>query len=289
VRRRGPDFLGIGPLRTGSSWLYAVLRGVPGVWVPPIKELAYWDLGGTPNNKRWRRHLSWRVRSNLAALPGLRARANHPARVELAFDRRYFTGKATEEWYRRLFDAAPEGTVRGEITPGYFGMREDRVERLATALPDVRLCTTLRFPVDTAWSSANRQMRARRRAGDEPALDEVIEAAVAHYRPLAPRLARWLAAYPTEQVGIFWFDDFSEEPTRFLGAVLDHIGAPLPSGPLPNVVRVLVNSSTAQAGGPPAPLHERLSPVVTADIDELADLLGDRAGLQRWRTRLAAV
>ncbi|TVQ38230.1 MAG: hypothetical protein EA384_09570 [Spirochaetaceae bacterium] len=40
---RFPDFLGIGTTRGGSSWLYRVLSRHPDVWMPPVKEVHYFD------------------------------------------------------------------------------------------------------------------------------------------------------------------------------------------------------------------------------------------------------
>ena len=40
---RFPDFLGIGAARTGSTWLYHNLIIQSGIWLPPNKELHYFD------------------------------------------------------------------------------------------------------------------------------------------------------------------------------------------------------------------------------------------------------
>ena len=41
---RMPSFLGIGAARSGTTWLHENLRHHPQVWVPPAKELHYFDL-----------------------------------------------------------------------------------------------------------------------------------------------------------------------------------------------------------------------------------------------------
>lgn len=38
-----PHFIGIGAARTGSTWLYHLLWPHPELWLPPIKELHYFD------------------------------------------------------------------------------------------------------------------------------------------------------------------------------------------------------------------------------------------------------
>ena len=41
---KGRAFLGIGAARSGTTWLHENLRHHPQVWVPPAKELHYFDL-----------------------------------------------------------------------------------------------------------------------------------------------------------------------------------------------------------------------------------------------------
>ena len=43
---RDPDFLVIGAYRAGTTWLHRVLRQHPALWLPPGKELHYFDKPG---------------------------------------------------------------------------------------------------------------------------------------------------------------------------------------------------------------------------------------------------
>jgi len=38
-----PDFLCVGAQKGGTSWLYQQLESHPGFWMPPVKELHYFD------------------------------------------------------------------------------------------------------------------------------------------------------------------------------------------------------------------------------------------------------
>lgn len=53
-RLRFPDFLGIGGIKSATTWLYENLRGHPDVYLPPMKELHYFNL-------RRHRRLKWYV------------------------------------------------------------------------------------------------------------------------------------------------------------------------------------------------------------------------------------
>ena len=43
IASKGPDFLVIGAQRAGTTWLHRVLRQHPALWLPPVKELHYFD------------------------------------------------------------------------------------------------------------------------------------------------------------------------------------------------------------------------------------------------------
>src|SRR5262245_13183400 len=104
---RFPDFLGIGAQKAGTTWLYEQLRRHPDVWLPPEKELHYFDrkrgagqslrakvFGDGFEDRAWRQQLGARVRSYREG--GERA---------LGWDVRYFFGRRTDGWYASLFRA----------------------------------------------------------------------------------------------------------------------------------------------------------------------------------------
>ena len=39
-----PDFVVMGAARSGTTWLYHRLKRHPGIFVPPIKEIHYFDI-----------------------------------------------------------------------------------------------------------------------------------------------------------------------------------------------------------------------------------------------------
>jgi len=42
-----PDFICIGPENTATTWLFRVLKEHSQVWLPPYKELRFWNEGDT--------------------------------------------------------------------------------------------------------------------------------------------------------------------------------------------------------------------------------------------------
>jgi hypothetical protein len=224
-----------------------------------------------------------RAKSNAATLPIVSRLADQPGRPDPRFDLRYFTGRADDTWWLRLFDAAPPGVACGEITPGYFGIDDAMVTRVVRCAPRARIVTVLRDPIARAWSVATKHVRNAGRTLETVPLDEVVDDACAHLEPLTPVVERWQRAYG-EQLGIFWFDDLASDPTAFLAAVLEHIRVDAPDT-LPEVVGRVVNSS-ARGNDPPRALVDRAQPEVTRDLEALEALTGAATPIQGWLSRL---
>lgn len=295
----GPTFIGLGAQRAGTSWLYAVLRTRPGVWLPPIKELHYWDWADPEMrwpSLRWKRHLRLRVRSNAASIPGLGRLAHHPGRPVPGFDRRYFVGRRTPAWYRELFAAAPAGAVTGEITPSYWRMSSSGIEQLHRGLPRVRLVLVLRDPVARAWSAAVKQVARDRNRAVAEVRDDEWAAWVARFGALdyAAPVRRWRSVFPAEQLHIGWFDELEHDPDRFLARIVRHIGAEPDaasrgrSAAEPVATRPAVNPA---ATGHPVPevFGRALASRVVADLDALRQEVDDPTWVDRWAANARAL
>src|SRR6266699_2882921 len=96
-----PDFLCVGAQKGGTSWLYRQLEPHPDFWMPPVKELHYFnELSKTPSVASARARDD-RDRSFLESIRRLSARSY----IDL-------------DDYARLF--APKGSlISGDITPAY--------------------------------------------------------------------------------------------------------------------------------------------------------------------------
>src|SRR5215210_2387932 len=89
---RGPDFLVIGAQRAGTTWLHRVLRQHPKLWLPPVKELHYFDKLDT-------------MRTILDAKERRRVRLNGLLSLN-PWLFRFWLGKRGDAWYAELFHHA---------------------------------------------------------------------------------------------------------------------------------------------------------------------------------------
>lgn len=124
TREPQPDFLIIGAPKAGTTALHATLTQHPQVFMASPKEPKYWLCDDAP-----------------------------PPHYSGPGDRH-----SQQEWvwrtedYARLFAGASRGQLRGESTPFYLWSRGAQ-QRIAAALPDVRLIAVVRDPVDRAYSN----------------------------------------------------------------------------------------------------------------------------------------
>ncbi len=241
----GPDFVGVGAPRSGTSWLYEVLSRHPALWLPPVKELHYFDE--PVRSKRYYRYLRMRLISGLWI--------RHPLS---RFDLAYFLGRRSDAWYCNLFEPARRrGLLTGEITPAYSILDEAALQRLKALSPDVKLIYLMRDPVMRSWSAVMKLRRKRGLAG-VPTGEEAIRYARTEgvwkrssYLDCVERLER---VFRRDQIFYGFFERLSEDPTDFVTDLLKFLGAE-PG----DVARLLppapVNSAAAGRKPPPEFAH----------------------------------
>jgi Sulfotransferase family len=225
----GPDFMCVGAQKAGTQWLYDQLAMHPQFWMPPLKELHYFDLPGTRVKKARRIHR--RAKRDLAAYNAERE-ALHRRPIEerdLVFLRDFIRlpTKIDIELYARLF-AAKGGSIAGDITPGYSGLEPDTIGLIAARFPALKVVFIARNPVDRFWSAFN--MRLRR--GDIGARTDV--AAIRDFaerggvkRRSSPStiVRRWRSAMPEGQFALFFFDDLLADPLDLRRRILTFLDA----------------------------------------------------------------
>jgi hypothetical protein len=283
-----PTFLSIGAQRAGTTWLYQHLRRHPRVWLPPIKELNFFnsfdasrELSSSTKLRslRYDLHLPLRVRAYGRWL----ARKADPGDFDPAFDLRYFTGAGDIEWYRRLFaPAAARGLVTGDISPSYALLEKRTIEtRVLAANPDVRVIYTLRDPVERILSHIGKRLKQ----GGGQLQQEAFAAEFAFSRQAeaftdyAATIEAWRSVVGAERLKVLFFDDLAERPHAYLREVMDFIGVDPKLGPAGGAVN---------AGKPvdKGPLAARLYARYLPQLEKLADAYGGAA--QAWLERARA-
>ncbi len=210
---RGPDFLVIGAQRAGTTWLHRVLRQHPHLWLPPVKELHYFDRLET-------------TRTCLDAKE--RRRVNMKGLLSLdPWLFRYWFARRGDEWYARLFQRAQDqGLIAGEITPAYATLDEDILRRMHQVNPKVKLIFVMRDPVERAWSAVNNAVK--KGVAETPSIEDTIERArnpgSASRSAYADTIKRFENIFPGEQIYYCFFDELRDRPEALTANLLLFLG-----------------------------------------------------------------
>lgn len=204
-----PDFMIIGPQRTGTTWLHAHLRNHPQVFLSEPKELYFFSSLKTRDPRRF-------------------------VSDELGFYLRFFrdplwrravkTGRALwkyGELYRPL--------VRGEATASYAALEPDVIADIALLNPDVKAILMIRNPIDRAWSHAKKDLvrNAKRSIADVSEAEfrafftDPYQLRCADY---VEQYDHWAAKLRPGQVHVIAFDDIGTRPEEVMLEVMRFLG-----------------------------------------------------------------
>ncbi len=230
-----PDFICIGPEKTGTTWLFSILEEHPQVWLPPYKELQFLTEGNfVPEyslknlffNSHWH-YLELRrlfVR-NTAKMFLLRKTSMHGPFSTYLWLLKYLFGAHDFAWYSSLFDP-DEGQICGDITPNYYYIPEARIIELKRHCPDLKVLLIVRDPIERAWSAAVMIHCAHRKIPFEEVSHadflQTLDNLYHNWRPYRDVIEMWKRHF--SNVHIAFFDDLKADPERFANEVCTFLG-----------------------------------------------------------------
>ncbi|RUR42392.1 sulfotransferase family protein [Vreelandella populi] len=145
-----PNFLCIGSQKAGTSWLYQMLKQHPDIWLPPIKEVHYYDYhyGEDTGTKKWGPSHIKKAMKRIES--GTYSRPEDATYVKnLGFQK-----ILTPEWYESIFNHVDSynATVRGEVTPEYCSISPVGIEKIKEDLNTPKIIWLIRDPIERAVS-----------------------------------------------------------------------------------------------------------------------------------------
>lgn len=209
-----PDFLIIGPQRTGTTWLADNLRHHPEIFVSTPKELYYFNLLNNPD------HFQFQSR-------------------DLLWYERHFHAPPLETLKRKIAEARYfkqcfRIRARGEATASYAADTDPRIiDEIASLNPNMKIILMLRNPIMRAWAHAKKDLanvshlNESARAIDDIPDEEVIAFLNSPYQLACGQYSRihqrWSERFGSRLfTGIF--DDLSDNPTGLLLSVFQFLG-----------------------------------------------------------------
>ena len=214
-----PDFICIGAQKAGTSWFDTMLRQHREIFLPPMKEIHFFDFIYLPEHRPWiRTSFNKHMRRLQQREPALAA----------YFDRLATIPRRQDAWYRAVFEHPEAGRrVTGEITPAYSLLPAEGVARARAVNSALKVIFILRDPVDRALSHV--RMAANRRRTDNVG-DGWFEAeanllpAVLARSAYRENIHRWEAVFPPEQILYLPYAGIRRAPVDFLRQVEAFLG-----------------------------------------------------------------
>jgi hypothetical protein len=207
-----PDFLCIGAHKGGTTWLYQQLDSHPDFWMPPFKELHYFDQLASV-----RRPSSPRCRDerDLRFLESIKSLSAKPY-MDL-------------EHYARLFE--PKGSLlSGDISPNYSTLSNEVIRQVVGYFPNLKVIFLARDPVERVWSHLSMEVRYHQiESFDVTDINEVNRNLVR--RGLLLRsypsavVARWKRHVHPDRFRIYFFDDLQRNPSELRRSILRFLDA----------------------------------------------------------------
>lgn len=222
-----PKFICIGAQKAGTTWLYEMLSQNPSVWLPPVKEVHYFDaMDADEDTKKKRRQKFTRMAEAFAKA---RIDKGSPGTDKAAFMTSLAQSDVlTEAWYRRIFshpDAA--GRISGDITPAYMVLEDATIREVKRVAPDAKIILLVRDPVGRALSQTRMAIARSETWPENDAAWEVLVKRVVRQKrgDYAGCVPRWISVFGENNVGLFAFGDIKTNPAELMGRIESFIGA----------------------------------------------------------------
>lgn len=297
-----PDFMVVGPFRTGTTWLYSQLCRTPGFSMPPYKELSFFYYADRRNylkdmtrrlaNGTWKEdmppvQLTPKMKEQIWADYRLNLNKN----ISLATEN---TGPLWANYYKwmprqlnwfslflytRLFN---QSQLTGDISPAYFALSADAIGIIKKFFPQLKVIFILRDPVEREWSAIRMNyfdMEGKSSFSEEKYFQ--------HQQPgsdYISAITNWEKYFDKDHILYLFFDDLVKQPEKFISNFLQFIK--------PGAGAVAVEKEKEKPGAAieidPA-LRRRLFENNLAQYDFLASKFGPESYPAQWRKKAFAM
>lgn len=222
--KNNPNFICIAPHKTGTTWLYTMLKQHSEIWLPPKKEL--WILNQLDTSCFERLHNyfrrtgmagdNWRYFENdlNQIIRGKHWHHDNLSRIQwwLYF---LFAPYSLNSYPKFFFNKSNQ--VSGDITPNYYFLNEGIIEELAQKNSNTKIIIILRNPVERAWSYIRMQIKNKQQGYfDNPSEDELskyFSDLHAWWKPYVTVIKIWSEKFPNFHIG--YYDQIKETPHLF--------------------------------------------------------------------------
>lgn len=235
MENRKPDFICIGPAKTGTTWIYENLKKHPDIYMPPEKELRYfWENQHFGNLGFWQRwnHKSWHFKLQKTHLKQrikkyffLAFNLNITI-SDILWEFRFMFGKRNYNWYQSLFRS---GKISGDVTPTYSELSSKTIAHIKEHFPELKVIISMRDPIDRDWSRIKMNIIARRGVhpkdlSEKDVYNHIHQPAQERSNDYVNLIEKWEHSFGPENILILYYDDLKKDPLDFITNICHFVG-----------------------------------------------------------------
>ncbi|VAW54780.1 hypothetical protein MNBD_GAMMA06-600 [hydrothermal vent metagenome] len=221
--RTGPAFVCIGAQKGGTTWLYENLSKHPEVWMPPVKEIHYFNrlcvneqlLGDwtVPHEHGVKRYIGEIKKLNIK---------------NIRWMRNYYEYSMNASQYLALFsNKYTDGSISGDITPAYSTLEEKGIKYASRILDkNVPIIFIIRNPIYRSWSALKMILRYQDRRIEDVSTAEIVSMLQQPNIALGSEYIKTITSWRKyfNNFHVLTFDELCESPRALLTRVSEIIG-----------------------------------------------------------------
>ncbi|MEQ9425971.1 MAG: sulfotransferase domain-containing protein [Cyclobacteriaceae bacterium] len=282
MHKNTPNFVCIGAQKAGTGWLYKNLNLHPDVWLPPIKEIHFFDRDNNTSHLKRILNKDSKAYLSINQLKSI-VKATLNFKCDIPWLLNYFFYPHNPNWYLKIFNPA-KGRVTGELTPAYAILEKVNILPLQKLNPDIKIIYIIRNPVDRLMSQA--RMYFARNKTAKISFDKFFNKSnpLAHIN-YVKNLKTWQSVFPESNILILFFDELENDPIRFYFKVLNFLNLDTNGIQIPKQIKKKRNSYSFA-------IPERYEIQLYQEHDKLFDELDDffkNEYSKKWKLRKDAI
>jgi hypothetical protein len=239
-----PDFLVVGPKKTGTTWLYNQFRKTAGIRVTPFKEVSFFydaDVNRLLNAFKDEENIR-KFLGNSAAPEEVIAKVRQNQKKRVATFKAKMKRNFRETWKRRfrawaiffyiiprrfnwlsiylytLLFKKEKGEVAGDVSPEYFALSPEGIAQVKKYFPNIKIIFIIRDPTERDWSQI--RMNHFKNPNSPPF---IIEEYLLHRNwdgDYQLAINNWGQQFTQEQILYVFYDELESNPEGFMAKIL---------------------------------------------------------------------
>ena len=219
----------IGPPKTGTTWLYHVIRTHPSFEMCPIKEIRFWDEFFKKKSVSLIERLKFRIGLLIIQKAHYRIFKNFPHNIFWIL--RYLMldvhiNFKSLKMYKKLISSKTD-KWKLDISPQNYVLNEETIKTISDNFKDVKIVMILRNPVERGLSHLNMSMGSYLQLminnNDYTYINTHLKKEIFEYNDYSSAYKKWSEYIPASNIFIGYYDDIENNPEEFISSLADFL------------------------------------------------------------------